>query len=811
MVNSLSIGENDVSDRDMEKINSMVRNGPVKELDKSKIYVRRMIILGEEPTTKMSVHFKETLSEINDKIIGVPMMEGHEMNKVPWGRVFDSEMVDGVEGYSGSVIKIAYYFLRMGSGEERAEKIDAGIENEGSITYRFKSAHCTICGQRLMIGSFLGMTFTSIKCTHKLGETYNGKKCYWYPKGVEPVEVSHVFSGAYPKTKAVMNSENVPKNSEEMVVAYGGCGPGEVEIGLTDAIIAEMSGNSGIPSSGEWEKLRKLFQRPIKPVKTEKNNNEYYDIDAFKEFTGDYDVEPKYNGVFARLEKYKGKAMLFTEENNDISGKFGIFISEANELDADNFITHCEIVKYKGRVRGTFADVMAYINSKGGGNDEPFRLKPFMVCVMDGKSLHGHAINDCRNAMKSIKYGKKIHPVKYKSVSGGDDIVKTIKMMATREGAMVKSHEMTADENGRNKIFKWKKQVDIDARVIGIEKKQGGTFIYECEIGNGSDRKKIGKTYVTSVVAAEGDIIYVSADYVTYDEKEDRYTWYAPKVVEVRKEKKEAEPISSVKRMAEKKENKPSSKIKYDDVVRMLLSSEIKTELYICGGLAEKMESESDIDILTKVGLDEAAKDEIRGVFGDYGCRVDFIVNENGPDGNYYHYVAGKDVKKRFVLQRHSYGRSVHYDIRFTTKDGKRMWGFTCFKKPSMIAGGKKVLCDEKEYHDLKWMEVDGEIKPGNPGNPTKSQIASMIIIDKGEYEYIKSKSDFIEIILHGKDYKGRYVFRKVEAERKKEDDEVGSRGKIWLFWKTLNQEVNGKVENISLLQKNDKLIFWSS
>lgn len=809
-INCLSTGESEIKEKDLKKINEMKRNGPVVELKKEEIFIRKMIILGEEPTTKMSVHFPETLEEINKLLPGTPMMEGHVLNQIPWGRIYDSEILKNVEGYKGNVIKISYYFLKFGNGIERSKRIDAGIENEGSITYRFKSAHCTICNQELMIGNFMGMEMRQMKCNHKLGRRYGGKVCYWYPENVVPLEVSHVFAGSYQKTKAILSLSEIPKTNQELIAAYGGDSENEIEIGLTDAIIATMREEIITPDKNIWEEYRKTFQKPIKPIKKEKENNEYYDIDEFEKFEGKYDIEPKYNGVFARLEKYKGNASLFTEENNELTEKFPTIISEANSLDADNFIIHCEIVKYKGKIRGTFADVMAHINGKELKNDEPFRLKPFMVVVMDGKSLHGDAMKHCRDAMKRIKYGNKIHPVKYKTAENGTEIVKTIKIMATREGAMIKSHEMTADEKGKTKIWKWKKQIDIDARVKDIEKKENETFIYTAEIGNGEERKEIGKTYITAIKAKKEEIIAVQADYITYDEKKDEYTWYAPKVIAVRNEKTEADPISTIKRIAEKKENRSSSKIKYEDIVKKLIASDLKTEIFICGGLAEKMETENDIDILSKYELDEEQKIEIENVLEEYCDRIHFITNAKGPEGNYYHYKKYGATKKEFVIQKHTYGKSMHYDIRFTTRDGKRMWGFTCFKKPTTIAGGTKVLCDEKEYHDLKWMKVDGEIKPGDPGNPTKDKNAKMIIIDKGTYEHIESKDDFKEIILHGEEYKGRYVFRKIKATKKTQTDEVASREKIWVMWKTKDQNGSGKVENIISYQKNEMIVFWT-
>jgi hypothetical protein len=61
--------------------------------------------------------------------------------------------------------------------------------------------------------------------------------------------------------------------------------------------------------------------------------------------------------------------------------------------------------------------------------------------------------------------------------------------------------------------YKWKKQYEIDAQVIAVDRKPDG-YIYTCKVGNIT----IGDTYLTQIKVNVGDIITVSVDHVTKKE-----------------------------------------------------------------------------------------------------------------------------------------------------------------------------------------------------------------------------------------------------------------------------------------------------
>jgi hypothetical protein len=219
------IAADKVSDEDLKIINSLKRNGPLRKLTADDIYVRAMYCIGESATTKLSIHPEgelngktiNTLSTIAKLLPGAPMMEGHRMDKIPWARIFKAS-VEHVD--NENVVKAYYYFLRdIPEYDKIAKEIDAGIRGEGSISYWFKAAKCSICHKPMERYSFMGFSGTVPTCEHKLGEKVDGQICYWYPANIKGVaELSHVFRGAWEKTKGALYSPEIEQyfNSSEL-------------------------------------------------------------------------------------------------------------------------------------------------------------------------------------------------------------------------------------------------------------------------------------------------------------------------------------------------------------------------------------------------------------------------------------------------------------------------------------------------------------------------------------------------------------------------------------------------------------------
>jgi hypothetical protein len=580
------------------------------------------------------------------------------------------------------------------------------------------------------------------------------------------------------------------------------------------------------------------FVGSMKPMKSGAANNEFFDVKGFAALPeGSYYVEPKYDGVYMEAHRKAGKVFLLTE-TADQAVKFPGLVAELEKLAGGDFILPGEVVKYRGRQRLGHEDVTAYMNSKGEmWEDYHFKFKPFDAVEWDGKILSGESLSDRRVILDKVHRGNQVHPTTYTKVDhkvDASDIERAIRERQTREGAMVKSAEARYTEAGRKIMYKWKHQVELDVRVKEAHPKSGGGFTYTCEIGNGADAQVIGETYSTSKEAKAGDILQVSVDHVTL--KDGKYTWYAPKVLSVRDDKHEADPLSVVDRIAERKTSatKGSSSSSSPSDLRVELGTVVSrlksmgglqgTNLFICGGVVERGYSEHDVDVYTTRELSVLERGLITEALGLPAEYVDFVHGDGEPAGpNILALAAGESADyawkyaKKFVLQKHWWGKKEHFDLRFGSPTAPRMWGWTCFSEPTTEAGGRKARCQEKGYHDAKWMGFEGTIKPGQPGNPTKNLDAHMKILDKGSYEFVTRKKGFLEVILKGDTWKGRYVFREIDVKNSPSSDLTGDdedktkSGKIWIMWKAKDQTASGDVKKLASEYRGAQLMLWET
>jgi len=969
----------DVTAEDLEKINGLKKNGPLRAMTIDDVIVRRMIILGTEPTTKLSIHPEgecngktlNTLSELARLIPGAPMLEGHRKESVPWGRCFDASVVDET-GYKGKVLAIKFYFVKNEEGLKREQAIDAGILAEGSISYFFDKARCSICHKEIAMVNMWGMCMTSAKCGHQIGkkDSVSGLMCYWYPVEFKMVgEISYVYRGAYQKSKSMLAVpyENAlemayeedqiegGKELERMLTEGGGLtyeeekseageaekpepaantapegsGAGtehadgilteeetkavdamegnldddEMECSLREMLPAEKfeagkaryreknpaegkkycidcgctegeeqcarCGGILIENDAEVEHSETRSECPnpecdavekangkcvcgtdlvlvdaglgkpvgrVKPAKAGITHNEFFDIEEFSNLPGGaYYIEPKYDGVWIEAHKDGETVKMFTDRGNEVSEKFPAIAAEIVALKVNNIVIAGEMVRYRGRQRLGHSDVSAWIHSKQESYaDKDFRFKPFDVMYCMGESVRTMPLKTRRAMLnRNVTWGKQVHPTpvtRLEHKKGDDKIVRTIRERATREGTMIKNEESTYDRAGEKQLYKWKRQQIIDAIVEKISKKETGVYVYTCGVGTGNQRQTIGDTYATSVEAKHGDIISVSVDKVVYDEGEKKFSWHVPKVVGLRDDREAPDSIETLRKLA--KAANADNGIRYGkmamlgEVVPKLLRVEHEETLWLVGGIVEHGISTNDVDILAKNEISSALKAKILKELGERLAEmVEWLVDAEGPKGPYIQIdscmsenaVKGWKFAKKFVLQEHGWGKKKHYDLRFGAPKTPRMWGWTCFKEPTKIAGGEKVRCQEKKYHDPKWMEVNKRsIKPGEEGNPTKNLMAWMLIVDSGEYEYIRRTADFLEVVLHGKKWSGRYVFRKINVKKVEgehvDGDETGTKSEsIWIMWKPMDQAVKSPMKKLIVEKIRNVDCFWES
>lgn len=119
-----------------------------------------------------------------------------------------------------------------------------------------------------------------------------------------------------------------------------------------------------------------------------------------------------------------------------------------------------------------------------------------------------------------------------------------------------------------------------------------------------------------------------------------------------------------------------------------------------------------------------------------------------------------------FVIHRHQ-ARNLHWDLRLEMNGVLKSWAVP--KQPPATKGTKRLAL-KVEDHPLDYANLEGTIPEGHYG------AGEVKIWDKGQYELIEKNAKKIEINLHGKKLKGKYVLIKTSYGNKPE--------KSWLFFK---------------------------
>lgn len=488
----------------------------------------------------------------------------------------------------------------------------------------------------------------------------------------------------------------------------------------------------------------------MKPAKTQGNTNEFYDINEFKSLKpGDYFVEPKYDGIRVQLKKAGFKIWVLTDTGHDITDKLPNIAEEARtKIPFMVCVLDCELAAYRGSQRLDHSGVTAFLHSTTPPEDYHLRLKPFDIVFYEGQDLRGKELADRKKILAKVPWGESIHPIKYKLVKA-DGVIAAIQEMTTSEGAMIKDASSKYDRSGEG-WYKWKKQYEIDAQVIAVDKKPDG-YIYTCKVGSVT----IGDTYVTQVKANVGDIITVSVDHVT-KKGDGSWGWYAPKVKEVRNDKKEPDPVSVLQKISE--------------LPRVENSRVVQSQ--------SPAGEPGDREVLNVSETDKGTGSAVKS--GDLPLS----------EGN-------------FVLQEHWWGEKHHFDLRFekNNSEGKPIiigWTLLADSQQELldkIRSNTQILSKRKLYHDPKWLSFEGDIQPGNEGNPTKNLVAHMEIRDKGHYKFNRRQTDFADIDLSGAknpELNGRFYLRLVKLN----NDSLGNpkpagedTEEDWMFWKAKVQE----------------------
>jgi len=477
----------------------------------------------------------------------------------------------------------------------------------------------------------------------------------------------------------------------------------------------------------------------MKPLKTEKETNEYYNLDRLAGRLGSqatYYVEPKYDGVRVQLIKNHSRVWIYTDTGRDISDRLPNIKEELAETPVESLVLDAELVIYRGRGRLDHTAVTSYLHSKMPAEDYHLIAKPFDILYLkpgpgDMRDLTLKARK--RYLSETVDRTAHIHPVPFISARGERQLINAIRKTATREGAMIKAVDSTYNHSGKG-WYKWKRQYHIDVKVKEVHERGGG-YTYTCVLRGGT---VIGETYLTKIKANKGDIIEVSVDHVT-KKKDGGWGWYAPKVVRVREDKTDADTIA------------------------------------VLGELSGERQHIGQVDT-------PAAQDTARDVV----LEGRFVLQEHWW-GRKHHF----DLRFEKVNpsgEKTMFGWTLLVD--------------SLDELESKIKSGEKILSKRKAYHDPRWLTFHGDIPPGEPGNPTVHLTAHMEIRDKGQFQFYRRSFDFVDMSLDGRILKGEFFLRRVQLKNKDSGGE-GVEQEDWLFWKARLQdtarsgqaEVDGELE----------------
>jgi hypothetical protein len=584
--------EEEISDELVFLINSRIK--PPKPVTKEDIFVRTMFLVSEEINSYGGRFPLEELHNLANLVIDSPVMVGHTKEKLPIARNFKAEVVqkDGKNW-----VKVWFYWLKSSKDAlSLKENIDHGIYKECSLGFVFEFPECSICGEDMR------------RCQHVPFKSYQKdsvqeeRVAYFNYRNIARVlETSLVYRGAVPNTSMsdelwllkkqeskercsdldsfpCKETERICREMIEEALARAGILDkvklvgGVVEFGYSDhdvdlvcspqlqvlvlgALPPSLQArvhfvqdiNQHLPEVSPFQ-----FVPPTKPKKSSSTSNEIFHLEDLLPLSGEFLIEPKYDGVRAQIHKKTKEVKIFTDEGNQIEEKFPHLVKDVQTNPQESFILDGELVKYKGNSRLSHKDVAGYIHagSSPKRNDSPddshFKFKLFDLLYLNGEVKTSLPLEQRKKLLESFFPDTNfIHKVKYEKVHS-DDLPSKLKNIATSEGAMIKKSDSTYFES--ESWYKWKRYFELDILVMSAQENKGGSYNYVCAVGTRANPIPIGTTYSTSIQAKAGDIIRVKVDYVT--RADDRFTWYAPRVVDKRSDKKEPDPVSVLERMS---------------------------------------------------------------------------------------------------------------------------------------------------------------------------------------------------------------------------------------------------------------------
>lgn len=201
--------EPSLSKRHLDAINRVLARYGKEPVNAEDVIIRPVRLTGNQVTANYTRFKDSDLRKMVNKIPGIPLLAGHDVESLPIGTFYKATLTEEGENLW---LDAWVFFLNDEEGQAIVDRIDKGIYNETSIGWAYTFGECSVCGRDYFSGYPLKY-FVDVKsanelseehdvCLHVIGERYKGQLCYiWTTGEVTPLEGSIVYRGAHPGTR----------------------------------------------------------------------------------------------------------------------------------------------------------------------------------------------------------------------------------------------------------------------------------------------------------------------------------------------------------------------------------------------------------------------------------------------------------------------------------------------------------------------------------------------------------------------------------------------------------------------------------
>jgi len=502
--------------------------------------------------------------------------------------------------------------------------------------------------------------------------------------------------------------------------------------------------------------------------------------------------QPKIDGFRCILSKGEKVSAWFEDTKQDRTDDIKPIIEGLDKHP--NFVLDCEIIAEKDDKPIPRTQLMSLFAGK-------LEAKPiamiFDCLYWDDKDISQqpyserykkaqYAVNDIDNPLVRLVPQKKIKDKASLQIVG-----KWATLQDFSEGLMVKQADSPYEFGSTDSMAKWKTIFEIKVEVIEAIKRENG-YTYHCGLKKDDseftniteDLVDLGNTFITKdKIADKGDTLNVRIEelIILKDEDKQRLVWGKPEVVGI---------------------DKSRGAYFANQAIDMAKRAHIFKE-----------ETEKAL------GEEETRAERAEGFWEDNWYKV-FPLSGKGKFV-YHHHWRGLDEEESKLSEEQllQTEHSVHGDLRLEGRD--TLWGFTVFTgttKDLREAKGNRLanLPQDDKLQGVFKLEQPGEwlsvgvkkpyiSEPGGAG-ATSQSYAKFFAADYGTYDLGVMREHFMEIFVHGKVLKGRYLFQYAP---------VGQGGRKWLISKPVDQKPYAETHDLErikdeLKQKRQKYLVWA-